>query len=152
VFGCDYDLLAGQVSGCQGTTRLCPVVTVRCEEPSADLYGCGNALIYDEDALRCALGALRDGTPGLLEIEGTEDWGIFSGQRIHLVRIEPDESLLRNSCMGTDTGIEWSNTAKVRRADPSAFAACLEEPAAAPMYACMWDAIGAAEALPECSG
>jgi hypothetical protein len=149
--GCNYDALWDYGPACD-LPALCETLQVTCAREGADLYSCQpSEIVFDEPALTCALEALRDGTPGRLNIDGTLDLGIFAGQQIHVLRILDDGRITTNACLSTDVGAQWNPTVARVRAGADHFAMCLAAPELADRYACLFDGLLAgAEPLPAC--
>jgi len=82
----------------------CPRLAVTCPRAGTDLYDCRSEFVYDEVATTCVLEVLRDDTPAHLLVDGTEDWGIFSGQEQFQLFVLGDHIVERTSCMATDVG------------------------------------------------
>jgi hypothetical protein len=115
----------------------CPRVTVTCPRPSTDLYDCAPEYVYDEAALRCALEVLRDDAVAHLQIDGTEDYGIYTGQEEFELFLEGGRALTRTRCMATDIGPEgWAQLGQSAAA--AHFARCLDLEIAVEMYDCLW--------------
>ncbi len=149
MIGCGYEELAQWVPGCPADMP-CGRVTVECMRPGQDLYDCmGQELVYDGEAIDCALGVLRDQVPARLEIDGTEDFGVFSGQQQYLVEVTGPSAVL-SGCLRTDTGFFADEPSLVELADPSTFDACLALPTPVERYDCMWAALSTMGALPVC--
>jgi hypothetical protein len=148
---CNYETLEAEVAMCPATA-LCPEVTVQCEDPSADLYDCRPDLVYAEEALLCALEALRDGTEGTLRVQSNEDpGGIYTDQRRYVVRVLPGREAVVNSCMRTDVGAWYDAAHRVALGNADDFEACIDEPSPAMQYACLFGKVAQAGTdLPTC--
>ncbi len=127
----------------------CPRVTVTCPRPGADFYECGPEYVYDEEAIRCALEVLRDDTPAHLLLDGTEDYGIYTGQAEHEIFVEGDRVLSYTRCMATDVGNEgWAKLAQSAAADH--WSGCLDLDIPREMYECLWAGIASTADAPAC--
>jgi hypothetical protein len=143
----DYESCGYEVT-CELPTP-CPRVAVTCPRPGGDLYDCTAELVYDGDAIRCALEVLRDDTVAQLLVDGTEDYGIYSGQERHTLYVQGGRVVSRTRCMSTDVGPEgWAMLAT--SADAEHFAGCLELEFPRDMYECMWAGIVDTGGAPAC--
>lgn len=136
-FSCD-DLATTE---CDGEV-LCPTVTRDCARPP-DFYACDTEYEYDEDALECALTALRDRTIGKVEIAAENEVCGFEGCGTDRWRIaiRGEDVAVVDDCSASPLGAEASY-ATLRQMAPSAFfEACLSMPSAAMRYDCMFDGL-----------
>ena len=141
---CTAEALAEWSADCP-QTQPCPRLTVECSRPGVDLYDCTAELAFDEPAMQCMLEVLRDDTPALLEIDGLEDGGIFSGQSLYLVHVVPTETdhrlALRTGCRQTDLGAEPYGPSPFILADADYFTACMAVPTPRERYDCMMNGL-----------
>ncbi|MCA9650607.1 MAG: hypothetical protein KC501_11900 [Myxococcales bacterium] len=150
--GCGFEELAQWTPGCPADMP-CGRVTVECMRPGQDLYGCmGQELAYDEAALQCALETLRDQAVARLEIDGREDYGIFSGQSRYVVHVLGEGAAVRAGCMSTDVGFEEYTPSSRQVLEAAHFEGCLALPTATERYDCLWEGLPVVEALPVCAG
>lgn len=141
---CTAEALAEWSADCP-QTQPCPRLTVECSRPGVDLYDCTAELAFDEPAMQCMLEVLRDDTPALLEIDGLEDGGIFSGQSLYLVHVVPTETddrlALRTGCRQTDLGAEPYGPSPFILADADYFTACMDVAIPSERYDCMMNGL-----------
>ncbi len=147
---CNYDALRAAATECS-SNEPCGVVSISCPRPNPDLYSCGSEFVYDEEALACALTTLRDRTAAALAIDGTENYGIYSGQGKHLVRVFPDGTHNKSWCLGTDASTVQGHSAGTL-ASPAHFAGCLDLPTAAGQYECLFEGLQYDKDLATCDG
>lgn len=150
--GCTTDTLDAWVPGCS-LTQLCPIVTAECPRPHG-LYTCRAELVFDEPALQCALEALRDGTPGRIQISEIDHWGDFSPNADALVHVLEDRTAVLLGCTWFDvSGADFSSLPEAHvLATPDYYSACLEETTAPDRYTCMMAGLGGDAMLPQCAG
>lgn len=137
------------VAQCDGEL-LCPPVTVECPREGGDLYDCASDFEYDEAALTCALESLAKRTPGRLEIDGTVDYGIFSGQDRYMLWIRGDDTVVTAGCLRHDAGAEHFGPDQETLADAAYFTACLDQTDLAQRYACLWAGLSDDQPLRQC--
>lgn len=149
--GCGTETLDAWVPGCSLTQR-CPIVTAQCPRPHG-LYTCRAELVFDEPALQCALEALRDGTPGRIQISEIDRWGEFSPNADALVHVLEGRTAVHLGCTWADVlGATFSSPEAHVLASPSYFSACLAETTAPDRYTCMMTGLGEDAMLPQCAG
>lgn len=125
-------------SECDGET-LCPDVLGVCARPSPDMYACASELAYDEDAVACALAALRDRSPGKLAFDIENDTCGFEGcgsDRTELT-IVPDDRVVVRRCAASPLSAESSSSSVDALAEPTYFDECLALASARERYECM---------------
>ena len=135
--GCD----ALATTACDGEV-LCETVTRSCARPP-DFYACDGAYEYDEEALDCALGALRDRTVGFIEVASENDVCGFEGCGTDRWRISirgADVSVVER-CSSSPLDAESSHGTLRQLAEPAFFEACLGMPSAAMRYGCLFDGL-----------
>jgi hypothetical protein len=147
---CYVEDLAEWVPGCP-QEQPCSRVTVTCPRPNQDLYDCSSELVFDEAAMQCMLETLRDGTPARLEIDGLLDYGISSGQSLHLVHVLEGRTAVRAACINVDVGAETFDPTSHVLTDADYFTACIEAATPLARYECMMDGLlGEGTTLPVC--
>lgn len=125
-------------SDCDGEA-LCPDVFGVCARPSADLYACTSELAYDDDAVACALAALRDRAPGKLAFDIENDTCGLEGcgsDRTELT-IVPDGRVVVRRCTSSPLSAESSRSSIDALAEPAYFDECLALTTARERYECM---------------
>jgi hypothetical protein len=149
--GCGTATLDEWVPGCP-LILMCPVVTAICPG-IPDLYLCRADLVFDEPALQCAIEALRDGTPGRIQISEIDYQGQFSPGSDALVHVLEDRMAVRLGCTFNDAAPPTPGSPRVYTlADPAYFTACLDEPVPVDRYTCMLAGLGEGTELPACPG
>jgi hypothetical protein len=141
-------------SSCLGEPRCelpmpCPPLTVTCPRAGTDLYDCGSEFVYDEVATTCVLEVLRDDMPAHLLVDGTEDWGIFTGQEQFELFVLGDRIVERTSCMATDVGGQghaWLGAS----AGAEHFAGCLQLDVTRDRYECLFAGLTYTNQAPTC--
>ncbi|HWB80933.1 MAG TPA: hypothetical protein VG755_38485 [Nannocystaceae bacterium] len=130
-------------SSCDGDD-LCATVLVRCAHTDI-YYPCDGTMTYDEEALACALVALRDRTAGLLRIDAESDECGLEGCAHSLIEIAlaDDGRVQVQSCGQSPIGGASSHARAGTLAPPEHFTACLELGEPADRYACMFAGITA---------
>ncbi len=123
---------------CCAMERLCPVVQMDCPREGSE-SGCDwwrDGVVQDEATARCALEALRDAQPGLLQIEGAEIGGegarnlwIVDRQTVVILEVEAEQ----------DGGGRIDYVAAANPA--SYFEACLNEADPIVFTACLFDGL-----------
>jgi len=136
-YDCSYELVGAELPHC-GWAPICDEVTVDCARAGTDLYDCTAELVYAEEALACALTALRDRTNGALLIEGDTDFGLYTDQSKTVIWILPDDVAATGDCFGTDVGGEWTHVYAVTLAPADHFADCLDLAAPSDRYDCLF--------------
>lgn len=144
---CDAEALAAWAPTYCPEAQPCPRLTVECSRPGSDLYDCMTELVFDETAMQCMLETLRDRTPARLEVDGLQDYGVFSGQSLYLVYVigpVPDASDLlavRTGCLQGDVGAEAFGPTPHFLASPDYFTACMQVPDPRDRYDCMMNGL-----------
>jgi hypothetical protein len=105
---------------------------------------------YGEQALDCMLDAFAKRTPGRYDIEGDQDYGIYSGQSQELVRIREDGVAVYKWCLKSDVEGPRGPSETRDLAEPAHFEACLEDPSPAQRYKCLHDGLLGGETLSAC--
>ncbi|HEY0135906.1 MAG TPA: hypothetical protein VGB85_17595 [Nannocystis sp.] len=146
--GCANDSVWMHVAQCELDT-ICPPLTVQCPRPGADLYDCQGELVFAEDAMTCALAALRDRTPGRFIVEGTEA-GMFYFGTLYGLRLRGDEVAVVTECRSGE-GTGWHASDRPL-APPAHFAGCLAMPKPLARHGCLLQGLGDPVVLPECAG
>lgn len=116
----------------------CPTVSYWCPRPNPDFYPCDNEYAYDEEALACALEALRDRTVGTLVIGGpNEVCGIEGcGHDQRTLSVTPTGEVVDASCSASP--ISASGSARLVTLAPAEhFAGCLELELPAARHQCL---------------
>jgi hypothetical protein len=129
---------------------LCPRVTLECARPVL-FYPCDGEYLYDEAALQCALEALRDGKPGVLEIDSEDLTAYFEGtyQTTFTIRILDAGHAILGS-WGGQHDIPSADVPTARTLPPGHFEGCLEQPDPGPRYRCLFQGLVESDALPRC--
>jgi hypothetical protein len=148
---CDAAALAAWVPGCP-EAQPCSRLTVACPRPGVDLYDCSQEYTYDEAAMQCVLETLRDGTPARLEIDGTEDYGLFGGQSFYLVHVLEGRMVVRAGCIPGDAGVTLFEPRLKTLPEPEFFTGCMEMATPKDRYDCITLGVNGGDALPECPG
>jgi hypothetical protein len=147
---CGAEELVNWVVGCP-QEQPCSRLSVTCPRPGQDLYDCTSELVFDEAAMQCMLETLRDGTPARLEIDGLLDYGISSGQSLHLVHVLEGRTAVRAACINVDVGAETFDPTSHVLTDADYFTACIEAATPLARYECMMDGLlGEGTTLPVC--
>ncbi len=129
-------------SECAGEP-LCAPIVVECSRPNPDMYACEAEYTYDEEALTCALEALRDRAAGTLSIDsenevcGLEGCGSYRAQ----IAILADERVVLSSCNANPIQAESASSSLRQLAAPEHFEGCLALPAPADRYDCLFEGI-----------
>lgn len=127
---------------CQGGS-LCPEIVGICPRPNPDLYACDIEYEYDEQALACALEALRDRTPGKITTEtensicGLEGCGSDQTE----ITIVPGERAVVRACTANPITAESSDSTLRELSPPAFFDECLALPTTNERYRCMFDGL-----------
>jgi hypothetical protein len=144
---CDVDDdLWTQIPDCTFAT-ICERVTVECPRPGADLYDCQDELVIAEDALTCALTAMRDRTPGRFIIEGTAG-GNHGYHETHGMRLRGDDTVVISECIGAIGGSVSAFEGTL--ALPAYFADCLAMVEPKLRHICLLDGLTTKTSLPAC--
>lgn len=125
-------------SQCTGDL-LCPDVIGSCARPSADLYACEGELTYGEEALACALAALRDRPPGKLAFDVENDTCGLEGcgsDRTEITIVPDDRAVVRH-CVQSPISAESSSSTYDTLAEPAYFDECLSLTTVRERYECM---------------
>lgn len=133
-FTCD-DLAT---SACDGP-ELCPDVIGTCARPSADLYACTSELAYDDEAVTCALEALRDRPSGKLAFDVENETCGLEGcgsDRTELTLVADDRVVVRR-CASSPLWAESSSSFIDTLAEPAYFDECLTLATTRERYECM---------------
>jgi len=106
-------------------------------------YPCALEYEYDEEALSCALTALRDRTPGLIIYGGEEPGGQCGLEgcpgRSTTVAIAADGTALSQSCRKEPLQDESGSAGVGPLWPPEYFQECLDRPVPSDRYACLGD-------------
>lgn len=124
---------------CEGEA-ICAALVGMCSRPNPDLYMCDPKYYsYDEAILACMLEALRDRTPGKLEISVENDvCGLEGcGSNWTEITIVPDERAVVRSCSTSPLWAESSSTSIDALAEPAHFDGCLALATVVERYECM---------------
>lgn len=129
---------------------LCPLVTLACARPVL-FYPCDGEYLYDEAALQCALEALRDGQPGVLEIQSEDLTAYFEGtyQTTFTIRILDAGHAILGS-WGGQHDVPSSEIPTARTLPPGHFETCLALPDPGPRYRCLFEGLVESDELPRC--
>ena len=124
-------------------------MTYTCPRPQV-YYACELEYVYDEDALACALTALRDRTPGIISGGGQNPDGFCGlegcGAVSVTIAIAADGTAARQSCTGHPLEGESGSAGMGQLREPAFFQQCLDMPVVSDRYACLNDTLQASTA------
>ncbi len=128
---------------------LCDPIVYECPRPNQDMYACDAEYEFDEDALTCALVALRDRAPGIITASGENDICGFEGcgdDRVELA-ITSDERVVSLRCSSSPISLESVSTSEDELAPPQHFESCLELAGGPARYSCLLDGLTGSEPI-----